>query len=232
VLSIAYGAGRVADLLTQLVQVAGQGGFSRIGEVADSQQIRAALHAGAQIVFVQAIERASQLAGRRRLRGRELARRSADLLREVRQVVAHLLAIADHFVEFLLRNVILLLARGARGAPPGNQVPHVVRLLLLPGRQLIGRLGHRLEAAGGVLLLHSAKQVGGFAQTVGGAPGIGRAGIPGDGALEVFIGLTQAVERLLGRLLAAVGSLVRGLLWIGAVGTVLAGRLATATASG
>ena len=83
----------------------------------------------------------------------------------------------------------------------------MIRLLLLPGRQLIGRLGHRVEAAGGVLLLRAAKQVGGFAQAVGGAAGIGRAGILGGGALHVFVGLAQAVERLLRGLLAAVGGL-------------------------
>jgi hypothetical protein len=55
VLGIADGAGRVADLLTQFVQVAGEGAFSRIREVAGTQPIRAALQACAQIVFVQAI---------------------------------------------------------------------------------------------------------------------------------------------------------------------------------
>ena len=91
------------DLLTQLLQIVGEAGFGRIGEVAAAQPIRTALHAGAEIVFVHAVERAAQLAGRRRLRGRELARRGAHLLREARQVVAHLLAIVDHFVDFLRR---------------------------------------------------------------------------------------------------------------------------------
>ena len=56
-LSTAHGASGFADLLTQLLQVAGEGGFSGIGEAAAAQPIRAALHAGAEIVFVHAIER-------------------------------------------------------------------------------------------------------------------------------------------------------------------------------
>ena len=104
------------------------------------------------------------------------------------------------------------LAGGASGILLSHQVAHAIRLLLLPRRQLFGRLGHRVEAAGGVLLLHAAQQVGGFAQAVGGAAGIGRAGILRGGALHVVVGLAQAVERLLGRLLAAVGGLIRGLL--------------------
>ena len=223
-LSVAQSASRVADLLAQLLQVAGEGGFERIGEVAGTQPIRAALHASAEIVFVHAFERAPQLAGSRRLRGRELARRGAHLLGEARQVIGHLLAIVDHFVDFLGGRVVRRLAGGASGILLRHQVAHVIRLLLLPGRQLIGRLGHRVEAAGGVLLLHAAKQVGGFAQAVGGAAGIGRAGILGDGAPHVVVGLAQAVERLLGRLLAAVGGLVRGLLGIAQALAAVAGR--------
>src|SRR5471030_422145 len=60
VLSTAQGASRIAHLLTQLAQVAGEAGFGRIGELAAAQPIRAALHAGAEIVFVHAIERAPQ----------------------------------------------------------------------------------------------------------------------------------------------------------------------------
>ena len=107
VLSGAHGASRVADLLTQFLQVAGEAGFGGIGELAAPQPIRAALHAGAEIVFVHAIERATQLAGSRRLRGRELARRGAHLLGEARQVVGHLLAIVDHLVDFLGGRVAL-----------------------------------------------------------------------------------------------------------------------------
>ena len=108
--------------------------------------------------------------------------------------------------------VVRRLAGGASGILLSHQVAHVIGLLLLLGRQLIGGLGHRVEAAGGVLLLHAAKQVGGFAQAVGGAAGIGRAGILRGGAPHVVVGLAQAVERLLGRLLAAVGGLFGGLL--------------------
>ena len=114
------------------------------------------------------------LRGSRRLRGREFARRGADLLGETRQVIGHLLAIVDHLVDFLGGRGALLLAGGASGILPRHQVAHMIRLLLLPGRQLFGRLGHRVEAAGCVLLLHAAEQVGGLAQAVGGTAGIGR----------------------------------------------------------
>jgi hypothetical protein len=177
VLRIAHGASRVADLSAQLLQVAGKAGFDRIGELSATQPIRAALHAGAEIVFVQAIQRAAQFARSRRLGGREFARSIAHLLGEVRQVIGHLLAIVDHLVDFLGGWAGRLLAGGASGVLPGHQVPHVVGLLLLPRRQLVGRLGHRVEAAGGVLLLRAAQQVCGFAQAVCGAAGVGGAGI-------------------------------------------------------
>ena len=160
------------------------------------------------------------------MRGRELARCIAQLLGEARQVIGHLLAIVDHFVDFLGGRVIGRLAGGASGILLSHQVAHVIGLLLLPRGQLIGRLGHRVEPAGGVLLLQAAQQVGGFAQAVGGAAGIGRTGILGDGAPHVVVGLTQTVERLLGGLLAAVGGLVRGLLGIAGVRIILAVRLA------
>ena len=100
----------------------------------------------------------------------------------------------------------------------------MIGLLLLPCRQLIGLLCHRVETAGGVLLLHAAEQIGGLAQAVGGAPGISRAGTLGSGAPHVVVCLTQAIERLLGGLLTAVRSLVRGLLRI--AGASLAAALA------
>jgi hypothetical protein len=168
------------------------------------------LHARAEIVFVQPLDRAPQPAGSRRLRGRELARRAAHLLGEASQVIGHLLAIVDHLVDFLGGRILRRRATGARGILLRHQIAHVIRLLLLLGRQLIGRLGHRVETAGGVLLLRAAQQIGGFAQAIGRAAGIGGAGILGGRAPHVFVGLAQAVERLLGRLLAAVGGLLRG----------------------
>jgi hypothetical protein len=60
-------------------------------------------------------------------------------------------------------------------------------------------------------LFDSAKQIGGFAQAVGGSAGIGRAGILGGGAAHIVAGLAQTIERLLGGLLAAAGGLIRGL---------------------
>jgi len=63
------------------------------------------------------------------------------LLGEARQVVGHLLAIVDHFVDFLGGRAVRRLAGGASGILLRHQVTHAIRLLLLPGRQLIGRLG-------------------------------------------------------------------------------------------
>ena len=156
-LRIAQGARRVAHLLTQLLQVAGEAGFERIGEAAATQAIRAALHAGAKIVFVHAIERAPQLARSRGLRRRELVRGGAHLLGEARQVVGHLLAVVDHFVDFLGGRIAQRLAVRARGTLLRQQVADAIRLLLLLARQLIGRFGHGVEAARGVLLLHAAQ---------------------------------------------------------------------------
>jgi hypothetical protein len=188
--------------LTQFLQVAGEGSFRWIGEVALTQPIRTALQARAKIAFVDAFERASQLVRSRRLRWGKFACRGPQLLSQVRQVIGHLLAIGDHFVDFLSGKSLLLLAGGAGGILLGDQIANMIGLLLLFVRQLSGRLGHRVEAAGGVLLLHAAKQIRGFAQAVGRAAGIGRAGILGSGAPHVVVGLTQTVERLLGRLRA------------------------------
>jgi hypothetical protein len=138
------------------------------------------------------------------------------------------LAIVDHFVDFLGGGVVLRLAGGASGILLSHQVAHVIRLLLLLGGQLIGCFGHRVEATRGVLLLHAAKQIGGLAQAVGGAARICCAGILGYSPFHVVVGLAQTVECLLGRLLAAVGSLVRGLLGSGGAGIVLAARLPAA----
>jgi hypothetical protein len=142
VLSATHGARGVGELLTQLLQIAGEGGFSRVGEVAAAQPIRTALHAGAEVAFVHAINRAAQLSGSRRLGRRELARTSTNLLGEARQVVGHLLAIIDHFVDILGGQRLRLLARCASGRLLRYQVAHAICLLFLPGRQLFGRLSH------------------------------------------------------------------------------------------
>lgn len=99
----------------------------------------------------------------------------------------------------------------------------MIGLLLLPGRQLLRGLRHRVETARGVLLLHASQQVGGFAQAVGRAAGIGRAGTLRTSPPHVIDGLPQTVERLLRRLLPAVGRLLR--LTAGAsAGSVTGGR--------
>jgi hypothetical protein len=75
---------------------------------------------------------------------------------------------------------------------------------------LIGSLSHRFETSRGILLLRSAESVGRLTKTVRGAPRIGRTGVLRSGALHVFVGLAQAIERLLRGLLTAVRSLLLG----------------------
>jgi hypothetical protein len=81
-LSAAQRTSRVADLLTQLLQIAGHRCFGRFGDPAATQLIRAELQPCVEIVFVQALERGPQFAGSRRLCGGKLARRAAHLLGE------------------------------------------------------------------------------------------------------------------------------------------------------
>jgi hypothetical protein len=215
VLCTAHGAGRILDALTQFLQLARELGFGLIGEFAVAELIRTALHSGAEIVFIDALKGAPQFGRGAGLRRREFARGGTQLLGQPLQIVAHFLAIIDHFVDFLGGRIGLRLTGGTRGILLSHQVSYVIGLLLLPGRQLIGCLGHRVEAAGGILLLRSTKQIGGLPQAISGAARIGRAGILRDGALHVVVGLAQAVERLLRLLrclLAAVGGLLRGLL--------------------
>jgi hypothetical protein len=180
------------------------------------QPIRAALHASAKVVFVHTTKGAPQLARSRRLGGREFARGIAHLLGEARKFVAQLLAIVHHFVDVLGGRVGQRLAGAARGTLLSQQPTHAIGLLLLLGRQSIGRFGHRVEPAGVVLLLNAAQQIGGLAQAVGGAAGIGRSGIARHCAPHIVVSLSQSVERLLGCLLAAVGGLLRGLPGTGA----------------
>jgi hypothetical protein len=166
------------------------------------------LQASVEFVFVQALQCASQFAGSRRLRGRELARGAAHVLGQMPELIAHLLAIVDHFVNFLGGRIGHLLAAGASGILLSHQIAHFVGLLLLLSSHLLGRLRHLIEAAGGVLLLRSAEQASGLAKAIRRAPGIGRAGILPGGALHVFVSLAQAIERLLCGLLPAIGGLL------------------------
>jgi hypothetical protein len=210
-LGASQGACCVVHILAQLLQVAGQTRLKRIGKLAAAEDIRALLDPRPQIVLVHAFERAAQLAGSRRLRGSELTRRIAQPLGKVRQIIAHLLAIIHHFVDFLLgRPFWRLLAGSARRAQLGDQITHVVGLLLLPSGELVGRLGHRFETPGGILLLRTAESIGRLTQAVCGAARIGRTGILRSGALHVVVGLAKAVERLLRGLLTAVRSLLLG----------------------
>ena len=207
---------RFPDLLPQLLQIAREGGFTRIGELAaraaNPNCAACACQDRSHPCRLSALRNLLEAAG---LRGRQLARRVAHLLRKVRQIVAHLLAIVDHLVDFLRAlEVSAALAAGLRGVLLRDQIAHMVRLLLLLGCQLIRRLRHGVDAARGVLLLRPTEQVGSFAQAVGRAAGIGRTGVLRSRAPHIVIGLTQAIERLLRRLLAAVSGLIRSLLRI------------------
>lgn len=199
----AQSAGSIADLLTQSLQIVRQRSFDRIGKLAGAQPIGTALQTAAKIVLVHAVEGAAQFTGCARLRRRQLPGRVAHLLGEAREIVGNLLAIVDHLVKLRGGYLRRLFAGIPRGAELRHQIAHMVRLLFLPVGELIGRLGHRVEVTRGVLLLRAAEQVGSFAQTVGGAAGVGRTCALGGGPLHIVAGLAQAFQRLLSRLLAA-----------------------------
>jgi hypothetical protein len=219
-LTTAERTSRFPHLLTQLLQIRGEFGFRRLREFAAPQLIRTALQPRSEAGFIHAVERTPQSCRGRLLGTAEFARLVAHLLREVPQIVAHLLTITDHFVNFLSRRVCLRLTGGARGILLSNQIADMICLLLLSRSQLIGRLRHGVQAAGSILLLHTAEQIRGLTQTVGCTTGIGRTGGLGGRALHIVGSLPQAVERLLGRLLATVSRL--GLLvLVPALGVIL-----------
>lgn len=217
-LAAAHGAGRLAHLLTEFLQIVGKRGFRRVGETAAAQLIGAPLESSTEVVFIHARQRTAQFARRRGLGRSQFAGCGAHLLGQTGQFVADLLAIVDHLVDVLSGRILRLFARSLRGILLRHQLTNVVGLLLLSGGELFGRLGHGADSTGCVLLLQSAEEVGGLAETVGRAPGIGGAGTACRGASHVVIRLAQAVERLLCRLASAVGGL-------GAVGsgTILLG---------
>lgn len=163
---------RVLQLLAQLLQIAGESGFGLIGKVACAEPVRAALHARIEIGIIHGLESAAQLARCPGLSGGKFSRLIAHLLRKVRQVVGHFLAIVDHFVDVLARRIGWLFARRTSGVDLGHQIAHAISLLFLLRRQLIRSLGHGIEAAGGILLLETAQQIRSFSQPVGRAAGI------------------------------------------------------------
>jgi len=112
--------GCVADILPEFLQIARERGLRLIGEIAASQPVGTALHAGAEIVLVHAIERAAQFGGSAWLGGREFARFGAHLLGETGEIVANLLAIADHLIHFLRGGTFGLLT----GSPHGILLRH------------------------------------------------------------------------------------------------------------
>jgi hypothetical protein len=143
------------------------------------------------------------------LRRRKLARLRPHLLFKVRQSVGNLLPILDHLVEFLRGGILRRLARRASRVHLRHQIAYLIGLLLLLSRHLLGFFLHRVEAAGRVLLLRSTQESGRFTQTLGRAARIGSARIRRGGPLHVFVGLAQTIQRLLSRLLTAVGGLLR-----------------------
>lgn len=197
---------RIANLLSELLQIVGQPGFSRIGEVTAAQPVRTALHTAVEIVLIHAIERAAQLRRSARLLGSQFTRCTADLLRKPPEIVGHLLAVADHFVDFLGRRIFGLLASVPRGIQLTHEFAHTIGLLLLPRLQLIRCLRHRIQAAGGVLLLRTAEEISGFTKAISGAASIGGTGALGGSTPHVFVRLAQSIERLLGGLLRGLRS--------------------------
>lgn len=148
------------------------------------------------------------------MRRRKLARLRPHLLFQARQFVGYLLAILNHLVEFLRGRILRLLACRASCVELRHQIAYFVGLLLLLSRHLLGVFRHRIETTGGVLLLRSAQESGRFPQTLGRASRVSRTRIRRGRTLHVFVGLAQTIQRLLSRLLTAVGGLLRGLLGI------------------
>jgi len=169
----AHGSGGFADLLAEFLQIVGERGFGLIGKATAAELIRTALKTRSEIGFIRALKSAAQFGGSTGLGGREFARRIADLLGQPRKIVAHLLAIIDHLVDFLRGRDLRLLARSACRVLLRHDVAHLIRLLLLPCRELLGGLRHGADASAGILLLHASEQVCGLAQAVGRATGVG-----------------------------------------------------------
>ena len=223
-LSAAQAVCRVADIFTQLLQIACKGAFGLVGEVPLPKLVRTALQAGGEFAIVHSLHRTAQLSGSPRLRVGKFARCIAQLLRQVLQVVADMLPVVDHFVHVGSRWRRRLLAGCALGVHLREQIAHMIGLRLLAVCQLLGRLGHLAEAPVRVLLLQTTQQIGGLAEPIGGTARIRRAGMLGSGALHVVVRLAQAIERLLSGHLTAIGCLFPRLLRI----AVLSARLSTA----
>jgi len=102
-------------LIADLFDVVGEGVFGGAGESAFAELIRAALHAVVEIVLIHGVERTAQFAGGAGLRGGEFTGCTTDLLRQARELIAGLLALIHHLVEFLGGRELGLLPGGALG---------------------------------------------------------------------------------------------------------------------
>lgn len=173
----AHGSGGFAYLLAEFLQIIGERGFGLVRKATAAELIGTALETRSEIGFIGALEGAAQFGGDSRLRGREFARGVSDLLGKTGKVVTHLLAIVDHFVDFLGGRDLRLLSGGAGGILLRHYVAHFIGLLLLAGGELFGGLRHGVDACAGILLLHTSQGVGGLPQAVGGASSVGRTGI-------------------------------------------------------
>lgn len=141
-LRFAHRAGRIAHLLTQLVQIVRDRRLHGIGKISASQPVRTLLQPGSQIVLIHAIERRAQFRRSSRLRGSQFARSGPKLLREARKIVGHLLAVVNQLVDFLRRRALWLLTGRLRRILLRHQAAYIIRLLFLPLSQLLRRLGH------------------------------------------------------------------------------------------
>ena len=104
----------------------------------------------------------------------------------------------------LLRELALVLNRRSTGlctGPAGSaigsglaeHIGHAICLRALFGGKAIGFLSQGIELAGGLLLLFSAEQIGGFFEALGRAAGIGFT-LPLRGCpAHIVVGLTNAV---------------------------------------
>lgn len=104
----------------------------------------------------------------------------------------------------LLRELALILNRRSTGLCAGTtgstigsglaeHIGHAICLCALFGGEAIGFASQGIKLAGGLLLLLSAEQIGGFFEAFGGAAGIGFALSLRGRPAHIIIGLTNAV---------------------------------------
>lgn len=154
--------------------------------------IRTLPEAVLQVILFHAAEGVAQFGSGSRLRSAKSARGLLHLLFELAERVGGLLAIIAKL------GLLLALVQPIGGVAMSKHLAHARFLILLLFLKPIRFAGHGVHLLRGFSLLHPAQQVGSFLQAFGGTPRSGiiwlclrsRSG-------HIFLGLTQAIERLL-----------------------------------